>query len=58
LEERFLALGMLIGVISGGARATVLWAQMIFLPSMLLGGLMMPLDVLLAVQAYLGLVYG
>ena len=68
----FGALGMLIGVISGGARSTVLWAQMIFLPSMLLGGLMMPLDVLpasvravagllpaaQAMQAYLGLAYG
>jgi len=34
--------GMLIGVISSNARSTVLLAQLIFLPSMMLGGLMMP----------------
>jgi ABC-2 type transport system permease protein len=38
--------GALIGVISNSARSTVLWSQLIFLPSMLLGGLMMPLDIL------------
>ncbi len=68
----FGAIGALIGVISTGARSTVLWAQMLFLPSMLLGGLMMPLNVLpasvravsavlpatQAMQAYLGLAYG
>ncbi|MBE0409173.1 MAG: ABC transporter permease [Anaerolineales bacterium] len=37
-------LGALIGVVSTGARSTVLWAQAVFLPSMLLGGLMMPLE--------------
>jgi ABC-2 type transport system permease protein len=35
-------LGLLIGVISTSTRATVLWSQIIFLPSMLLGGLMLP----------------
>jgi ABC-2 type transport system permease protein len=68
----FGAIGALIGVIATGARSTVLWAQMLFLPSMLLGGLMMPLSVLpasvrsvagvlpatQAMQAYLGLAYG
>ena len=39
-------LGMLISVISTDARATILWSQLIFLPSMLIGGLMVPLDVL------------
>ncbi len=39
-------LGSLIGVISGDSRAVVLFTQLIFLPSMLLGGLMMPLDIL------------
>jgi ABC-2 type transport system permease protein len=68
----FGALGALIGVISANSRATVLWSQLIFLPSMLLGGLMMPLDLLpatvrpisgllpttYAMQAYAGLAYG
>ena len=40
------ALGALIGVIATGSRSTVLWSQLIFLPSMLLGGLMMPIDFL------------
>ncbi len=35
-------LGALIGVISSDARMTVLWSQLIFLPSMLLGGIMLP----------------
>lgn len=40
------ATGMLIGVISTSSRSTVLWSQLIFLPSMLVGGLMMPLSIL------------
>jgi ABC-2 type transport system permease protein len=65
-------LGALIGVISANARATVLWSQLIFLPSMLIGGVMMPLSVLPegarrfsallptahAMEAFLGLAYG
>jgi len=65
------AIGALIGVVSTDTRATVLWSQLIFLPSMLLGGLMLPLSqipesirpfsLLLptahAMQAYLGLAY-
>ena len=65
------AMGALIGVVSASSRATVLWSQLIFLPSMLLGGLMMPLSVLPdsvrrfsallppahAIQAYVGLAY-
>ncbi len=35
-------LGALIGVVSSDSRMTVLWAQLIFLPSMLLGGMMIP----------------
>jgi ABC-2 type transport system permease protein len=35
-------LAMLIGVISSTTRMTVLWSQLVFLPSMLLGGIMMP----------------
>ena len=40
------AIGALIGVVSSSARAVVLWSQLIFLPSVLLGGLMMPLAIL------------
>ncbi len=40
------ALGLLISVISANSRATILWSQLIFLPSTLIGGLMMPLDLL------------
>ena len=68
----FSALGALIGVISASSRATVLWSQLIFLPSMLIGGLMVPLALLpasmvgvagmlpsaRAMQAFLGLAYG
>ena len=64
-------LGSLIGVVSGDSRAVVLFSQLIFLPSMLLGGLMMPLSILPesvrpfsllmpashAMQAYIGLAY-
>jgi ABC-2 type transport system permease protein len=39
-------IGVLIAVISSSSRATVLWSQLFFLPSMLLSGLMMPYDML------------
>jgi ABC-2 type transport system permease protein len=39
-------LALLIGVISTSSQMTVLWAQLIFLPSMILGGLMVPTSVL------------
>ena len=39
-------LGLLIGVISHSSRTTVLWSQLIFLPSMLLGGMMFPYSML------------
>lgn len=35
-------IGTLIGVVSSSSRATVLWSQLVFLPSTLLGGLMVP----------------
>ena len=68
----FSAIGALIGVISANSRATVLWSQLVFLPSMLIGGLMIPLALLppsmllaaallpsaRAMQAFLGLAYG
>jgi ABC-2 type transport system permease protein len=42
----FTGLGTLIGVVSSDARTSVLWSQSLFLPSMLLGGLMMPVAAL------------
>ena len=39
-------LSVLIGVTSSSSRITVLWTQIFFIPSMLLGGLMIPLDML------------
>ena len=39
-------LGVLIGVISPSSRMTVLYSQFIFIPSMLLGGLMLPYSML------------
>ncbi|HEY8891112.1 MAG TPA: ABC transporter permease [Clostridium sp.] len=42
----FLGLGTLLGVCSPNSRITVLLAQFIFIPSMILGGIMMPLDIL------------
>jgi len=39
-------LGVLIGVISPNSRTTVLYSQIIFIPSMLLGGLMLPYSML------------
>lgn len=39
-------ISLLIGVVSPSSRVTILWSQLIFLPSMLIGGLMMPLSFL------------
>jgi ABC-2 type transport system permease protein len=39
-------IGVLIAVISSSSRATVLWSQLVFLPSMLVSGLMMPYEML------------
>jgi len=39
-------LSVLIGVISQSSRMTVLWSQLIYLPSMLLGGMMIPYSLL------------
>jgi len=48
-------LSVLIGVASPGSRVQLLWAQMVFLPSMLLGGLMIPWDRVPAVPARVAL---
>ncbi len=48
-------LGMLISVISSSTRAVVLWSQLIFLPSMLIGGLMLPYSMLPDVLGKVGL---
>ena len=42
----FGSLAALIGVVSDSSRATVLWSQLVFLPSMLIGGLMVDLSLL------------
>jgi ABC-2 type transport system permease protein len=39
-------IGMLISVISSSTRSVVLWSQLIFLPSMMIGGLMISYDLL------------
>lgn len=39
-------LGMLISVISSSTRVVILWSQLIFLPSMMIGGLMIPYGML------------
>ncbi|MGB2964193.1 MAG: ABC transporter permease [Anaerolineales bacterium] len=39
-------ISVLIGVISPSSRMTVLWSQLVFVPSMLLGGLMLPYSML------------
>jgi len=40
------ALGALIGVVATNSRSVVLYSQLIFLPSMLVGGLMIPISML------------
>ncbi len=66
------SLGALIGVMSTNSRSVVLYSQLFFLPSMLIGGLMLPLSLLPAtvrpisallptahaMQAFQGLAYG
>ncbi|MDY7041234.1 MAG: ABC transporter permease [Chloroflexota bacterium] len=39
-------ISVLIGVVSASSRITVLWSQLIFIPSMMLGGLMLPYSML------------
>jgi ABC-2 type transport system permease protein len=65
-------LGLLIAVVSASTRATVLWGQLVFLPSVMLGGLMVPsesisdalgtlarlLPATHAMNAFRGLAYG
>lgn len=50
-----IGLGLLIGVISKNTRVTVLWSQLIFLPSMLVGGLMIPTSMLPASVQKIGM---
>jgi ABC-2 type transport system permease protein len=47
-------LGVLIGVISANTRITILWSQLIFLPSIMIGGLMVPRSALTGVLAKIG----
>ena len=39
-------LGLLIAVVSADTRATILWGQLVFLPSVMLGGLMVPSELI------------
>jgi ABC-2 type transport system permease protein len=39
-------LGALIGVVSANSRVTILWSQLIYLPSMMLSGMMVPTSML------------
>ncbi len=39
-------MAVLIGVVSSSSRMTVLWSQLVFVPSMLLGGMMIPYSML------------
>lgn len=48
-------LSVLIGVISPNSRLTVLFSQVIFLPSMIIGGIMIPFNMLPAVAAKISL---
>lgn len=66
------AIGALIGVVAADSRGTVLYSQLLFLPSMIMSGIMLPLEMLPAsarrlsallpathsMQAYIGLAYG
>ncbi|HSW36273.1 MAG TPA: ABC transporter permease [Candidatus Limnocylindrales bacterium] len=42
-------LSVLIGVVSPSSRMTILWSQLVFIPSMILGGMMFPYSMLPAV---------
>jgi len=44
-------LSVLIGVISANSRITVLWSQLFFIPSIMLGGMMFPLSMLPEIAA-------
>lgn len=48
-------LGALIGVISSNTRVTILWSQLIYLPSIMLSGMMVPRTLLPAVLNKMGL---
>ena len=47
--------GVLIGVISANTRVTILWSQLIFLPSIMLGGIMAPHGILSGVLGKISL---
>jgi ABC-2 type transport system permease protein len=47
-------IGILIGVISTSTRITILWSQLIFLPSIIIGGLMVPRSALTGALAKIG----
>ena len=48
-------LGVLIGVASSNSRATILWSQLIFLPSMIIGGFFIPQNLMPDILKKIGL---
>jgi ABC-2 type transport system permease protein len=50
-------LGVLIGVASSSSRSTILWSQLIFLPSMIIGGFFIPQNLLPDVLRKIGLLF-
>jgi len=48
-------IGLLVGVISSNSHSVVLWSQLIFLPSMMLGGLMIPSSMLPGILNKIGM---
>jgi ABC-2 type transport system permease protein len=52
----YAGIGVLIGIVSPNSRASVLISQLIFVPSMILGGLMMPVSMLPASLAKIAMI--
>jgi ABC-2 type transport system permease protein len=48
-------LGVLIGVASSSSRATILWSQLIFIPSMMIGGYFVPTNLLPTILGKIGM---
>ena len=46
LASAYAGISVLIAVVSSSSRITVLWSQLVYVPSMLLGGMMLPYSML------------
>ena len=51
----YAGLGALIGVVSTSSRTTIMWSQLVYMPSFLLGGVMIPSEMLPATMSRVGL---